>query len=454
MLEAKRVADRETLYEKYVNPQWVRLLDVLQMNVEYARCIGAELHTTDGRRILDFISGYCVHNVGHNHPRVIAALKHELDRNGPAMLQSHVSVVAGELAARLCERAGGRLTKAFFDSSGSEGIETVLKFARAHTARPGVLYAAGGFHGLTCGALSLMSNPFWREGFGPMLPDTEAVPFGDLDELARRLATRRFAAFILEPIQAESGVLVPPREYLQQAQALCRRHGTLLVLDEVQTGMYRTGRFLAAHHFAVEPDMVVLAKALSGGLVPCGAVLMSDAVSTSVYSSLKRAVIHTSTYSENSLAMRAGLATLDVLEDERLGERAASAGEALRQRLTARLAKHEMVGEIRGLGLLSAIEFRAPRRFRLRVPFQAFARIHPAMFGQVVVMRLFRDHRILSQICGNNFMVLKVAPPLVIEDAQLEQYIEAIGKVVDLMHSSASFWSEALQLAGRVMTSI
>jgi ornithine--oxo-acid transaminase len=249
MLEAKRVADRETLYEKYVNPQWVRLLDVLQMNVEYARCIGAELHTTDGRRILDFISGYCVHNVGHNHPRVIAALKHELDRNGPAMLQSHVSDVAGELAARLCERAGGRLTKAFFDSSGSEGIETVLKFARAHTARPGVLYAAGGFHGLTCGALSLMSNPFWREGFGPMLPDTEAVPFGDLDELARRLATRRFAAFILEPIQAESGVLVPPREYLQQAQALCRRHGTLLVLDEVQTGMYRTGRFLAAHHF-------------------------------------------------------------------------------------------------------------------------------------------------------------------------------------------------------------
>jgi ornithine--oxo-acid transaminase len=173
-----------------------------------------------------------------------------------------------------------------------------------------------------------------------------------------------------------------------------------------------------------------------------------------VYSSLKRAVIHTSTYSENSLAMRAGLATLDVLEDERLGERAASAGEALRQRLAARLAKHEMVGEIRGLGLLSAIEFRAPRRFRLRVPFQAFARIHPAMFGQVVVMRLFRDHRILSQICGNNFMVLKVAPPLVIEDAQLEQYIEAIGKVVDLMHSSASFWSEALQLAGRVMTSI
>jgi ornithine--oxo-acid transaminase len=454
MPEAKRAADQEMLYERYVNPQWVRLLDVLRMNVDYARCVGAELHTTSGRRILDFISGYCVHNIGHNHPRVISALKDELDRNGPAMLQSHVSELAGELAARLCDRAGGRLTRAFFCSSGSEGIETVIKFARAHTGRPGIVYAAGGFHGLTCGALSLMANPFWKEGFGPLLPDTEAVPFGDLDELARKLASRRFAAFVVEPVQAESGVLLPPREYLQGAQALCRRYGALFVLDEVQTGMYRSGPFLAAHHFGVDPDMVVMAKALSGGLVPCAAVLMSSTVSDSVYSSLKRAVIHTSTYSENSLAMRAGLATLDVLEEEHLGQRAATAGAALRERLTARLSNYEMVGEIRGLGLLNAIEFRAPRRLRLKIPFEAFARIHPAMFGQVLVMRLFGDQGILSQICGNNFMVLKVAPPLVIEDAQLDRYVDGVGKVVDLMHTSGSFWSEALGLARRVLTTL
>jgi ornithine--oxo-acid transaminase len=454
MPEAKRAADQEMLYERYVNPQWVRLLDVLRMNVDYARCVGAELHTTSGRRILDFISGYCVHNIGHNHPRVISALKDELDRNGPAMLQSHVSELAGELAARLCDRAGGRLTRAFFCSSGSEGIETVIKFARAHTGRPGIVYAAGGFHGLTCGALSLMANPFWKEGFGPLLPDTEAVPFGDLDELARKLASRRFAAFVVEPVQAESGVLAPPREYLQGAQALCRRYGALFVLDEVQTGMYRSGPFLAAHHFGVDPDMVVMAKALSGGLVPCAAVLMSSTVSDSVYSSLKRAVIHTSTYSENSLAMRAGLATLDVLEEEHLGQRAATAGAALRERLTARLSNYEMVGEIRGLGLLNAIEFRAPRRLRLKIPFEAFARIHPAMFGQVLVMRLFGDQGILSQICGNNFMVLKVAPPLVIEDAQLDRYVDGVGKVVDLMHTSGSFWSEALGLARRVLTTL
>jgi ornithine--oxo-acid transaminase len=249
-------------------------------------------------------------------------------------------------------------------------------------------------------------------------------------------------------------VLVPTREYLQGAQALCRRYGALFVLDEVQTGMYRTGPFLAAHHFGVDPDMVVMAKALSGGLVPCGAVLMSSAVSDSVYSSLQRAVIHTSTHSEKSLAMRAGLATLDVLEEEHLGQRAATAGAVLRERLTARLSNYEMVGAIRELGLLSAIEFKAPRRLRLKIPFEAFARIHPAMFGQVLVMRLFGDQRILSQICGNNFMVLKVAPPLVIEDAQLDRYIDGVGKVVDLMHTSGSFWSEALGLARGALTTL
>ena len=160
-------------YEQYINPQWVRLLDVLEMNVTYVRCSGAELYTSEDKVVLDFNSGYCVHNIGHNHPRLIAALKDELDRAGPAMLQSHVSDIAGELAEKLCARAGGRLTKAFFASSGSEGIETVIKFARAHTGRSAILYAADGFHGLTCGALSLMSNEFWKEGFGPFLPDTE-----------------------------------------------------------------------------------------------------------------------------------------------------------------------------------------------------------------------------------------------------------------------------------------
>lgn len=439
------------LYGSHVNPQWVRLLEIMQMNVRYDRCTGVELHTAAGERILDFLSGYCVHNTGHNHPAIIEALKDELDRSGPAMLQSHVPELAGELAAQLCERAGGRLNKAFFCSSGSEGVETVIKFARAHTRRNGLLYADGAFHGLTCGALSLMGSSFWSEGFGPMLADTAAVPFGNLDALKTQLQTERYAAFIVEPIQGEAGICVPPPEYLREAQALCRRHGTLFVLDEVQTGLYRTGRFLAGHHFDADPDMVVLAKALSGGLIPSGAVLMTDEVYRSVYHSLKRAIVHTSTYSENGLAMRAGLATLAVLDREQLGRQATLMGEQLRQQLRDALLGYEMVADVVGLGLLNGIVFRAPGKLGLRLSFEAFQKIHPGLFGQVLVMRLFRDQKILTQVCGNNFLVLKAAPPLMVNPAQIGRFTEAVTEVVELAHQSSTFWSEALGLVRRIV---
>jgi ornithine--oxo-acid transaminase len=440
-------------YAGYVNREWVRLLDLLQMNVRYERCIGAELFTAEGRCVLDFLSGYCVHNVGHNHPDVVRALQLELARCGPAMIQTHVADLAGELAEKLCQRAGGRLSRAFFASSGSEGVEAAIKFARAHTRRAGILSAEHAFHGLTCGAVSLMSDAFWREGFGPLLPETSSIPFGDLDALERELKSKRFAAFIVEPVQSEAGVCVPHPEYLRKAETLCRRYGTLFVLDEVQTGMYRTGAFLAAHHFGVEPDMVILAKAMSGGLVPCGAVLMSDAICDSVYSSLPRAFVHTSTFSENGLAMRAALATLEVLESEQLGQRSIEAGNHLASRLRVALQDFEMVKEVRGLGLLMGIEFQAPKHLRLRIPFEGFGAIHPGMFGQIVVMRLFRDAGFLTQICGNNFMVLKVAPPLVVTDAQLDAFVLAVRDVVELAHSPGAFWSEALGLARRAFRS-
>jgi ornithine--oxo-acid transaminase len=440
-------------YAEHVNPQWVKLLNLLEMNVSYERCEGAELFTADGRRILDFLSGYCVHNAGHNHPAIINALKNELDRSGPVMLQSNVAELAGELAERLCKLAGGGLTKVFFASSGSEGVETAIKFARAHTGRIGLLSCDRAFHGLTCGALSLMNGDYWRKGFGPLLPETAFVPFGDLAALEKELASRRYAAFFVEPIQAEGGIRVPEPGYLKNAQVLCRRYGTLLVADEVQTGMFRTGPFLASHHFGIQPDIVVLAKALSGGLVPVSAVLMPDAIHRSVFSSFKRSIVHASTFSENSLSMRAGLATLDVLENQRLGHRATEVGIELQERLTAALSGYEMVKEVRGKGLLLGIEFRAPRRLTLRAPFEAFAQIHPAMFGQILVMRLFRNGNILTQICGNDFMVLKVAPPLVVTSAQIDEFISAVQEVVDCAHHPGAFWSEALGLARRAVAS-
>jgi len=441
----------EQQYAGSVNPQWARLLKLLGMNVRYERCLGAELFTSDGRRILDFLSGYCVHNLGHNHPHIIEAVKDELDRRGPAMLQSHIPERAGELAARLCSLADGPVTKAFFCSSGSEAIEASIKFARAHTHRAGLLYAEGAFHGLTCGALSLMGDPFWKKGFGSLLNDTQQIPFNDLGELERHLRTKKFAALFLEPIQGEGGIRLPSNDYLAGAARLCKQFGTLLVLDEVQTGFFRTGPFLAAHHYSVAGDMVVLAKALSGGLVPSGALLMTDQIYDSVYGSLKRSLIHTSTFSENGLAMRVGLAVLDALESQDASGRSNDRGNYLRERLRDQLSGFEMIEEIRGQGLFTGIVFRPPRTLSLRLGYEAFAKIHPAMFGQVLVMRLFRDHGVLAQICGNNFQVLKLVPPLIITRHQIDEAVGAIRQVIQLAHSPSVFWSEALGLARRAV---
>ena len=195
--------------------------------------------------------------------------------------------------------------------------------------------------------------------------------------------------------------------------------------------------------------MIVLAKALSGGLIPVAAVLMTEDIYDAVYGSLRRAIIHTSTYSENGLAMRAGLATLEVLDREHLVERAGDMGKYLRTRLKDALAPYQMVTEVRGLGLMNGIVFAPPHQLRLKLAFEACKAIHPGMFGQMIVRRLFNDHQILSQICGNNFMVLKVAPPLVVTEDQLDTYVTAITSVVDALHSSTAFWSDALDLGRR-----
>jgi ornithine--oxo-acid transaminase len=168
-----------------------------------------------------------------------------------------------------------------------------------------------------------------------------------------------------------------------------------------------------------------------------------------VYDSLKRALVHTSTYSENALAMRAGLATLEVLKEESLIDRSAQMGEYLRARLTEALSGYEMVKEVRGSGLFCGVEFRPPQQLRLRVPFETFGKIHPALFGQMIVMRMFRDQNILTQICGNNFMVLKAAPPLIVNEQQVDRFVAALGRVMEVVHSSLTFWSEAVGLARR-----
>lgn len=450
----KSVQEVDEQYGNYVNPEWVKLLNVLGMNEQFERSEGALLHTTSGRTILDFLGGYGVYNVGHNHPHVIESLIDELRACRPSMLQSHVPPLAGELAERLCKKAGGRVSKVYFGSSGSEGVESAMKFARAYTKRDWILFGKGGFHGLTCGALSLMSDRWWCEGFGRMVPETKSIPFNDIESLKEELEREEYACYIVEPIQGESGVQVPSSDYLKEAQALCDKHGTLLVIDEVQTGVHRTGTFLASQQLGVTPDMVIMAKALSGGEIPVGALLMRDDICRSVYTSVDKAFVHASTFGENALAMRAGLATLDICENENLEAETLRKGELLRSKLRSRLEKYEILQEVRGMGLMNAIHFKPPTSLTLKMLFKGFHKVHPGLFGQMIIRTLFREEGILCQMAGSQYMVIKSMPPLVVTDDQIEQYAAGLENVVDMIiNDKTRFWKQGLEVGAKAFKS-
>src|ERR1700687_5038825 len=266
-----REAERYQLHLSHLNEQMVRVLKTIGFDKRYQRGAGQYLYDPQGERYLDLLSGWGVFAIGRNHPAVRETLKMVLDADFPNLVQMDVSALAGVLAERLLRHVP-YLDKVFFTNSGTESVEAALKFGRAATGRAGIVYCSHAFHGLTYGSLSLNGDQIFRSGFGPLLPECIEIPFNDLDALERALAAKTIAAFIVEPIQGK-GVAVPGDNYLRDALELCRKHGTLFIADEIQTGLGGTGGFLAIEHLNIEPDMLLLAKSLSGGQVPVGLVL-------------------------------------------------------------------------------------------------------------------------------------------------------------------------------------
>jgi ornithine--oxo-acid transaminase len=313
-------------------------------------------------------------------------------------------------------------------NTGAEAVEGAIKVARAATGRPRILYAEGAFHGLTLGALSLNGNPEFREGFGPLVPGCDVVPFGDLDALERELQARDVAAFLIEPIQGK-GVNLPPQGYLEAAQGLCRAAGTLFVCDEVQTGVGRTGRLLALEHWGLQPDMICLSKALSGGFIPIGAVLVSRPAFEKVFDRMKRAVRHGSTFGGNDLAAAAALATLRALEREDLIAHTERMGALLLELTRPMIERHEVVRDVRGMGLMWGIELGPPEGGRWSV-WNAIERAQPGVFSQLVTVPLFHDHRIFCQVAGRRMNVIKALPALVIDEGEIRRFAAALEEVV------------------------
>src|SRR5262245_40360740 len=287
------LADRsgEDLALHDLNPQLGRILRTLGSDRRWVQGDGAHLIDDRGDRYLDLLSGYGVFALGRNHPKVVAAIEDVLAAETANLPQLGVTLLSGVLAQELVARAPDSVDAVVPANSGAEAVEAAIKLARATTGRPRILYASHGFHGLTLGALSVNGNEEFRDGFGPLLPGCDPIPFGDLGALERELAAGDVAALVIEPVQGK-GVNLPPPEYLAEAQGRCRAAGALFVCDEVQTGLGRTGRFLALEHWGVEPDLICISKALSGGMVPIGAVLVSRSVMDAVFDSMERGVRH------------------------------------------------------------------------------------------------------------------------------------------------------------------
>src|SRR5215208_1027729 len=422
---------RLDLAERHFNPGLAQALRLLGLDREYARAEGCYVYDAEGNRYLDMLCGYRVLNLGHNHPVVRRAVAEAMERCLPSMVQVEVSPLTALLARELSARATPGLDVVRFGSSGSEAVEMAMKFARRATGRPRLLAARHGYHGLTYGPLSLAGRPgLWHEGFELVLPACDTVPFDDPEALERALSSGDVAAFIVEPIQGEAGIVVPGDDYLPEAQRLCRRHGTLFVLDEIQTGMGRTGRFLAAEHWGLEPDMVCLAKALSGGLVPVSATLMRREIAMRVFGGVDCCAIHFSTFEGNTLAMAAGLATLHVLDSEGLVENSARTGALLLDRLRELQQRHECIAEVRGMGLFAAVRFSEPRSLGPRMAWKLTEETGEGFFAQCVVMALLRDHRILAQTAGHDPDVLDCTPALIAGEAEVDYFVRALDQVL------------------------
>jgi ornithine--oxo-acid transaminase len=426
------------LHSKYQNAQLPRTLRTIGFDKNYVRGEGAYLYDAEGNAYADFLAGFGVFAAGRSHPVIKQALHDALDEDFAAWTQFDCQPISGLLAQRLLAKAPG-LDRVFFCNSGTEAVESGLKFARHATGKGRIVYAHHAFHGLTAGSLSVNGADEFKRGFGPLLPGAE-IPLGDLGALEAELRKGDVAAMVVEPVQGHGMMMTPPG-FLAAASDLLHSHGALLICDEVQSGIGRTGQFFSYQYEDVRPDIVTVAKALSGGYVPVGAMLATDKVFSSVYSSMDQVMVHSTTFKGGPLAMAAGLASLAVIEDEGLVQNAALRGAELLAGLQGLAAKYDLIADVRGRGLMIGIEFGRPSGMKARAGWAMMQKARVGLFAQMVVVALFQRHRILTQVSGDHMEVIKLIPPLIIGDAEVKLFVDGLADVLeDASKGSGLMW--------------
>ncbi|MDR5683185.1 MAG: aspartate aminotransferase family protein [Armatimonadota bacterium] len=401
------VQDTLHKYAEFVNPGLAKLYRFAGIETIEWEAQGTLVRDVHGREYLDFSGGPAVFALGHRHPAVVQAVIDQIQRM-PMSVRAMPRRPEAELAALLAEVTPGDLQYSFFCNSGAEAVEGALKLARLTTGRPEVIATEGGFHGKTMGALSASGREKYRQPFQPLVPGFRHIPFGDADALERAI-DEQTAAFIVEPIQGEGGVVVPPDDYLPRVREICDRTGVLLIVDEIQTGLGRTGKMFACEHFGITPDILTTAKALGGGVVPIGAFTARPAL----WETLGRdPYLHSSTFGGNPVACAAGVATIRTIVQEGLADRAGEMGRILLASLREMADRHGgLIREVRGRGLLIGVEFAHPDA-ALMASAEALRR------GVIVFFSL------------NDPQVVRIAPPLIITPEEIAAGVERLEDAV------------------------
>jgi ornithine--oxo-acid transaminase len=441
------------LHLKHINPSFVKMLRAIGFDKKYVRGEGAYLWDADGTKYLDLLTGWGVFALGRNHPKVKAILQQIMNKDLPNLVRMDCSLLSGLVAEMLTKQTPDSLSRVFFTNSGTETVETAIKFARCATGRSGIIYCDHAFHGLTTGSLAINGSDFFRDRFGDLMPGTTMIPFNDLGELERALSSKKAAAFIVEPVQGKTCEVVADG-YLAEAQRLCRKYGTLLVVDEVQCGLGRTGKWFAFQHSDnVEPDIICTAKALSGGYVPVGAVITRPRIMDSVFDSLEHCVVHSNTFGQNDMAMAAALASLYVIEEDKLVENAAEMGNYVLEKLKPIAASCPFVSAIRGKGLMFALDFARPEKsFKLKMAWDMVHKLNYGVFGQMVVIPLLQKHHILTQVAGYHVEVIKFLPPMIVTKEDMDWFLTGIEDVLaDTQRFPGAAWETVTGLAKRTV---
>ncbi len=424
------VADVEDNYREYINPYFLSLLKLLGLNKQFVRAEGTKLWDTDNVRYTDFLGAYGAINLGHNHKGIINKLSKAFHL--PNLLQTAIHPLTAALAQNLSILTPGDLKYSFFCNSGAEAVEGALKLAKIATGKSRIIYCRGSFHGKSMGALSITGRDKYKKYFGPMVPMAEEISFGSIEELKASLSKYNdIAAFILEPIQGEGGIIVPPSGYLRGVREACSKHQVLLIIDEVQTGLGRTGSWFACQEENIAPDIMCLAKSLGGGIMPIGAYIATEAVWKKGYGSLDKCLLHTSTFGGNTLAAAAALATLEIMQQEELAERTKEKGAYFLAKLKALQEKHPLLKDVRGKGLMIGLEFDEIKNPIIqRVLSNSNSETLNEYIGGMIASELANSYQIITAYTLNNPNVIRVEPPLIISYEEIDHFVDALEKIL------------------------